>query len=170
MSTFANMTAIFGVASAGVYAVTKGFEKLNEWLNEVDQSSRKLIEQNRELAKYSGVTAAAYAQLDHDRLMRQVEMSKSMGGPMSRLNSSQSEYEQAMQDLSTPYKKLDTDVQAVKTEIATYLIKVIDKLDFIGDLIEWWYGSDKDSKLAQNAADALARDAATRFAQRRFNK
>jgi hypothetical protein len=168
MSTFANMTAIFGVASSGVYAVTKGFEKLNEWLNEVDRSSRKLIEDNRELAKHSGTTAMAYAQLDRDRFIREVEKSQAMSGPLSRLTSAQSEYEDAMQEWNTPYDQLSTDIQAFKTGVATEVVRYLKNLDVIARVIEWWYSDQKTNTLAKNMVDAMARDSEARMANRKF--
>lgn len=168
MSTLSNMTAIMGVVGSATYGVVKGFEKLNEWLNEVDQSSRKLIEQNRELAKYSGTTAMAYAQLDHDRLLRQMELAKDMSEPMSRLTAAQSEYEQAMQDWNTPYKQFGADIQFLKTAIATEIVGHLKHLDAIAQILSWWYSGQKQATMDKNAVEGLARDAAQRMAVRKF--
>jgi len=168
LSAIGNATAIFGVASSGVYAVTKSFEKLNEWLNEVDRSSRKLIEENRELAKHSGTTAMAYAQLDRDRFLREVEKAQAMSGPLSRLTAAQSEYEDVMQEWNTPYDQLDADIQALKTGVATEIVRYLKNLDVIARVIEWWYSDQKSNTLAKNMVDAMARDSEARMANRKF--
>ena len=166
-----NAAVAFGALSLVVVPVVKGIQALTNWLNEVDQASKKLIEDNRELAKYSGTTAVAYANLDRGRIIRQAELSQDMGGALSRLTGAQDRYESAKQDLTMPFEKLSVDLQAFKTEMATNIIKAIDYLEPISEVIEWFYRKyieKEDKNEARNAVEFLARETEKNFGQRKW--
>jgi hypothetical protein len=146
-----------GLAIGGAAVALKGFVS---WLSAVDEKSRRLIEENRELAKWDGRLANAYARLDMERLQRTIERAESMSGPLGRLTGAQSRYEQAQEDLVGPFKKIAADFQAANTTLATWAVRAIDSMTNIDDGINALYALfDKDNgkKEARDAAEALER-------------
>lgn len=165
---FMDLAKVFGPAAIAVTAAVGGLKLLVDWLKNVDQTSRKMIEDNRELAKYNGNLAASYAKLDRDRLRRDIEASNDMAGPMRRLTAAQSRYEGAQEDLTRPFKRLSTDIQALKTEFATATLVAINLLTPIGKAIDAFYELQKNSDEVRTAAQALARNSENRAKQRRL--
>jgi hypothetical protein len=169
--TLTNLTAIMGVAGSAAYTTVKAFEKLVEWLNAVDATSKKMIEENRHLAQYSGVTAAAYAQLDTDRILLDASRSKEMGGPLSRLTESQAQSEKAWEELTMPFEKLLVEVQTFKNTVSEGLALAINYLDKTGELIDFIYallGEEKEKNQSKNAMEEIARDSEQRVGKRKW--
>lgn len=168
MSSLGGIAGILGSIGVAATATVGGLKMLINWLKEVDTTSRKMIEENRELAKYNGSLANAYIRLDAERIQRDIEASNDMAGPLGRLTRAQSRYEGTQEELTRPFRQLSTDIQALKTQVATATLKVVEILVPINRVIELWYEFDKDSGEARSAAQALARNAENRAKQRRL--
>lgn len=164
----AEFARAIGPAAIVVTATVGSFKMLVDWLKNVDATSRKMLEDNKDLARYNGNLAASYAKLDRDRVMRDVQASNDMAGPIGRLTKSQSRYEAAQEDLTRPFKQLSVDIQAKLTDLATGVITLVDNLEFISEILAWMQGFAKDTDEARSAAQALARNAENRAKQRRL--
>jgi hypothetical protein len=91
-----------------------------------------------------------------------------MAGPISRLTGAQSRLEANMEDLKRPFDKLAIDAQAVRTELAAGIVAIVDAIEPISEIIEWWYGEEKRNGAASTIAEALARDSEARTVQRKL--
>lgn len=168
MSSMVDFAAIIGAAGAVATAAVGGLKMFVNWLKEVDSASRKMIEDNRDLAKYNGNLAASYARLDRDRILRDVEASKDMAGPIGRLTRAQSRYEQTQEDLTRPFKKLQTEIQALRTEVANATLVVAAEVSGVNNAIKVFNMWAEDSTEANNAAQALARRSEQRAKERKL--
>ena len=139
------------VATVGKQVYDKALAPLIKWFKDVDDASKSMLENSRDLAQYSGTVGAAFQKLEVDRFLRSVEKAQDMGGSISRLAGSQSRSEQAQQDLFMPYQKLGIELQSMRTEVVGTILKVIDSIDVIGGFIDWWLGD-------QRMKNAIARN------------
>ncbi len=162
------LIAPFGILAIAVKATGSAFKSLIDWFDKVGESSKKMIEENRNLSQWTGQLAASYARLDRERLQREIEAARDMSGPLSRLTTAQSGLEQAQEDYTRPYKQLSTDIQGIVTEIARYGLLVIDILDPINDVLKMWYDQEKSDKTSRTAAEAAAKLAEAREVIRKF--
>lgn len=153
IQAFLNGTGAAGatLAAIGHQVYTRALKPLIDWFQAVDDTSRKMLEDNRRLAAYSGTIGAAFQKLDTERFMRDVSKSQDMSGSISKLADAQSRSEQAQQDLFQPYQKLSVEMQTMRTEVIAAILKGIDSIDVIGSFIEWWIGD-------QRMKDALRND------------
>lgn len=158
------MTPLAIVVGASVY----GLKKFVDWLEKVGETSKRMIEENRNLSQWTGQLAYAYARLDRERLQREIEASRDMSGPLSRLTSAQSGLEQSQEDYMRPYKQLSADIQALLTVVANTGVQVIDAIDPINDILKMWYDQDKTDKTSRTAAEAVAKMASARAALRKL--
>jgi hypothetical protein len=165
---FGNLAQAMGPVGFALAGASLGVKKFIDWLGKVDDASQKLINNNRALAQFDGGLAGSYARLDNERLLRQMDRAHELAGPMGRLTQNQSEYEAAKENLLLPFTKLATELQAIKTQIATYAIMFIDSIEPISEIIEWWYGESKDANQAKNVVDFMARQANERMAKRKL--
>lgn len=136
-----------GVLGTTAVVAAAGFKLLKEWVAKVDTDSRKMIEANRHLGAFSGQIGASYQALDTGRFLRDLAKAENLGGGISRLNEAQSRFEQSQQNLSGPYEKVSLDLQRWAVEIANVVTEVRDKLDVIGNAIDWFYGDQKSKKI-----------------------
>lgn len=157
-----------GPVGIAVTTAVAGLTLFVRWMGQVDAASRKMIEDNRELAQFSGSLAGSFAKLDNERLLREIHKAEELSGPLGRLTKAQSQYEAAQEDLFLPFKQLSVDIQAFKTQVATYALQVIDYLEPISELLAAWYGDAKDKDAANNVVDFLARQANERMAKRKL--
>lgn len=141
-----SVAMIAGVTGVALYGLVRGFQRFTEWVKQLDATNKKMLEDNRDLAMVNGSMAATFQQLDYDRFRRQVERAEAMSGPLRGLSRSQSAFEGAQQDLFQPYEQLGTFVQSKFTDIATWMLQGLDKLDFVGNLIEIWYNEEVKNK------------------------
>lgn len=139
-NTIAPSTIKWGPFGIAIGFATRQLNKWVDWLQKVEQSGNSMLQANRELANYSGTIAGAYAQLDADRVRREMSKAASMSGPLAGLAKNQSDFEAAKQDLFQPFEQLAISVQSSMTWLATQTIKVVDSLESISEIIEWWYG------------------------------
>lgn len=168
LGAIGNLARAMGPVGFAVAGVVLGLKAFVTWMGKVDEAARKTIEGNRHLAQYSGGLAGSYATLDNQRLLRDIERGQQMTGPLGRLTGAQSANEAARQDLFLPFQKLGVDMQAFFPNISTYAIQIIDYLEPISELLQAWYGEEKDKNLATNAAQYMAREANERMAKRRL--
>ncbi|QDV26353.1 hypothetical protein [Aureliella helgolandensis] len=154
-----------GIVLAGVVLGIKGFV---HWLENTDRASRKIIEDNRALASLNGGVAGAYARLDNQRLLRQIERGREVSGPLGRLTSAQSRFEGARQDLTQPFAKAMIDIQAVIMEVKTLIVQGIDYIEPISELLQQWYGDEKSLQGSRSAFEFSAKQAAARMRQRKL--
>ena len=148
IETFLNGTGAAGavLVSIGHQVYEKALKPLIDWFKAVDETSKKMLEDSRSLANYSGELGAALQKLDTERFLRDVEKANEQSGSLSKLAGAQSRNEQAKRDLTGPYEMLSIEVQAFRTEISTYILKAIDSIDFIGEFLEWWFDYSKNDK------------------------
>lgn len=149
----------FGPTAIVLTATIGGMKMLTNWLKGVDEAARKLIEENRSLAQYDGSLAASYSRLDAGRLQRNIDQAGAISGPMGRLTAAQDQYEATLEDLTLPFKQLGTDIQFFKTTVATGVLKLIDLIEPISEILQWWYGKNKVDGAAKNATEFAAREA-----------
>lgn len=154
---FLNNTGAAGATLAAVGAVVlRPLAGVVDWLKQIDQASKQMLEDNRRFAMFNGQMAAAYQRLDVDRFLRDQDQAAALAGPASRLAGAQSRSEQAQQDLFQPYAQLAVEFQAARTEVAAMILKLVDSVDFIGSLIEWFQGERRMDNAARNDAERAA--------------
>ncbi|MCC7334453.1 MAG: hypothetical protein IT422_05135 [Pirellulaceae bacterium] len=168
LGAIGNLARAMGPVGFAVAGVVLGLKAFVTWMGKVDEAARKTIEGNRHLAQYSGGLAGSYATLDNQRLLRDIERGQQLTGPLGRLTGAQSANEAARQDLFLPFQKPGVDMQAFFVNISTYAIQIIDYLEPISELLQAWYGEEKDKNLATSAAQYMAREANERMAKRRL--
>jgi hypothetical protein len=147
-----NVANFAGPASIALYAFGSTIQKVSDWLKKVDSENRKILEENRNLATYNGQMAAAYMRLDADRMIRDIHRGEALAGPVSRLAKAQSSFEASKENLFTPFAKLSIDIQAGLTRVADAVIQVIDYVEPISEIIQWWYGKEQNEG-ARNAIE-----------------
>jgi hypothetical protein len=91
-------------------------------------------------------------QLDADRMIRDIHRGEALAGPVSRLAKAQSSFESSKENLFTPFAKLSIDIQAGLTRVADAVIQVIDYVEPISEIIQWWYGKEQNEG-ARNAIE-----------------
>lgn len=162
------LAKVMGPAGFAIAGATLGLMKMVEWIGKVDESSKKLVENNRELAMYNGMLAGSYATLDHERLQRTIDRSEAMAGPMSRATEARSNFEQAKQDLIQPFELIKTEIATQFLNLGTLILQGIDYLEHFDWLIEQFYGKSEDEKSAKNVLEFMTQQANERMAKRRF--
>ena len=167
---FSNLAKAMGPVGFILAGTIVGLRKFVQWLGNVDKKSRKMIEDNRGLAQYSGSLAGSYAQLDNERLLREITKAQEMSGPLGRLTKSQSGFEASQENLLLPFKKVAVDIQAMLTNVASYVIDIAEMIDPIGELIKKFYGEELEKKAANNVVQFLAREANDRMAKRKLKR
>lgn len=168
LNAVSDLTKRFGLMGVAIGAVVLGGRKLIAWLNDLDAKNRAIIEENRNLSQFSGVSAAAYAQLDRARLRRDIEAGQDMSGPISRLIGAQNRLEANMEELSRPLKQISVDIQAILTEVAAGIVLIVDAIEPITEFAEWWYGEQKRNASASTIGEAIARDSEIRMTGRKL--
>lgn len=136
----------------------KAFELIKgvvDWLQSVEQTGKQMVERNRNLAEYSGQIAVAFNRLDVDRIRRDIMKADAMGGDLKGLSASQSAFEAAKQDLFQPFERLQIVVQTRLLDFATLLMRGVDKLEFIGELIDYWLGYAKEQEARSGLESAI---------------
>jgi hypothetical protein len=142
----------WGVLGWTLGLATRQLQGWIDWLKKVEDAGSKMIESNRNLANYSGTIASAFAQLDADRVRREIGKANSMAGQLEGLAANQSQFEAAKQDLFEPFEKLQVAIQSKLTWIGTQIIKGIDSMEGISEAIEWFLGSEA-SKTERSALE-----------------
>lgn len=155
------------LAAIGSEVYNRALKPIIDWLKQVDDTTKKMLDDNRRLANFNGGVAAAYQQLDVGRFLRDQENAGDMVGSIGRLSGAQNRYEDAQQDLLQPYNRLSADMQAARTEVAAMFLKLINSVDFIGGLLDWWYQRDQNDPGDRNDAERGARMLAEKFAEKK---
>lgn len=156
---------ITGPLVIGIGSAIVGVKMFVSWLEKVDSASRKLIEENRDLAKYDGGLNASYMMLQHQRVLREVHRAHELSGSLSRLTRAQSRFENSQHEFFMPFDKLKIELQAGFANTAALLLRFIDMMEPVSEqllvFIEWWFGKD-----LQNTAKSSAETAAEQFTKR----
>jgi hypothetical protein len=137
--SFGNLAKAMGPVGVVVAGAAIGLKAFVGWMQRIDSTAKKVIEDNRRLGIYDGSLGVSYMQLDAQRTLRDIDRAGEISGPMGRLTRAQSMSEQAQEDLTIPYKKLKTDLDALFAEGLGLLIRGLDSIDIIGNTIEAIY-------------------------------
>lgn len=165
---FGNLAEAMGPVGKALAGTVLGLKAFVHWLGKIDAASQKTIENNRELALYSGSLAGSYAQLDNQRLLRDIEKSQEMSGPLGRLTKAQSRLEDAKAEFTIPASKVGADLQAL---LVLGLTKIIETADYLEPITEYLMKLYKISEKSDDDATVLqymARQANERMAKRRI--
>ncbi len=150
-----SLPTILKIAGVGlaIGVIIGAIRRAMDRFNKVDQQSRNMLGNNQGLAQYSGEKSLAYMQLDVERVQRDINRAGRMSGSIGRLARAQSEYEEARENLITPFSMFFTEWQAVKTKVATFGIKLLDNIEPLSELLEQWLDKDGNDKDARNAIE-----------------
>ena len=138
-------------------------------MQQVDETSKKILEDNRRLAQFNGALGGAFVRLEAGRTHRDIGAAQEMADPIARLAAGQNRSEQAFEDLSRPYKKISLELQAIRTELVAAVYQAVDSIDIVGGLIDRWYGEEKNESAAKSSAEFVARQAEARMKARKFS-
>jgi hypothetical protein len=116
-------TGVVGRASAATVGVSESLSLMN----------RAAIEYHRGLSKYNGVIAEAYGKLEADRAGRSVREGRELSGSLAGLVESQSNLENNLQDLKSPWKVIGTDMMTVATDILAVGVRIVDFIEPISE-------------------------------------
>lgn len=112
-------------ATSGLAVVplaTVGFVKA------LQAADNALLERNRRLAQYSGALTASFAQLDRNRIRRDIERARGTSGQSAKLAEAIDELEQTLQPYTEGAANLLTQIATGITRMTNGMIQIVDTI------------------------------------------
>jgi hypothetical protein len=155
--TFAPFAVKWSAFGFAIGFATKQLQGWVDWFKRIDENSNAMLEHNRKISQYSGQMSVAFTQLDAARVRMDIGRSQKMAGVVGGLARSQTEFERAKDDLTTPFSMALVSIQSTLTTLATYGIKLVDLIEPISEIIEWWYGTRNNGQEGRSAIEESIR-------------
>lgn len=111
-----------GVKSVSPPLVKLGLE-IAELPGKIQEWGRQLVESQRYLSQYNGTIAGATAQLDANRLRREIDKGQQTSESFARLAKKQDELEESMQPSQNAWQNMRNNVQASLTGATASLVR-----------------------------------------------
>jgi hypothetical protein len=115
---------MFATLSAGAIGVIAAFKALGAWIDRTVASGERLLESQRDLAKFSGELSNAFAKYDTAGVFRQVRSAEYLSSSAVGLAGSQSDLNDATSFRDLPQKRFNNDFGNVMAQVATFGVYV----------------------------------------------
>lgn len=130
---------MLGGMAAGAITVIAAFKALGLWINRTVASGERLLESQRDLAKYSGELGNAFAIFDTRNVLRDVRSAEYLGSSAAGLAGSQSDLKDAVAFRDLPQKRFNNDFGNVMAQVATYAVYFQSFIDAKGLILRALY-------------------------------
>jgi hypothetical protein len=113
---------MFTNLSAGAVGLIAAFKAMGAWIDRTVANGERLLESQRDLAKYSGELTNAFAKYDTRGVLRDVRSAEYLGSSAAGLAGSQSDLQDAVAFRDAPQKRFNNNVMDISSQIATYAV------------------------------------------------
>lgn len=160
--------SLLGIAAAAI-GITGAFRALGSWINRTVANGEKLLDSQRNLARYSGELTNAFSLAATRDVFREMREAKYLGGSASGLAGAQSGLKDATSFRDAPWKRLSNDIANLAAQVATVGVYIQALTSPLGLIVRGLYQV-KDAVLgnkdddAKNVVDLFAKQEADKLA------
>ncbi len=159
---------ILGMLAVGAIAVVAALKALDVWINRTVASGERLLDSQRDLAKYSGELSNAFAMSDTRDVLRNVREAQYLDSSAAGLAGSQSDLKDAVAFRDAPQKRFNNDFGNVMAQISTYAVYFQSFIDAKGLILRALYAIVDNTKPKDSGENSAIGELAKAIADGKF--